>query len=189
MAVSIYSPSGQAIPASSCTPGELVITRPHPSIPLYFLNDTPTHDKFLSAYFRSFPPGHDGTPVWRHGDFVIRNPATGGFVFLGRSDGVLNPSGVRFGSAEIYKLVNGETAGLEGVEDALCVGQRRAGEDDERVLLFLKMKEGHRGIVGKELRGRIRRVIREGLSRRHEPAGIFEVEDLPVSNRVPWPTW
>ncbi|KAH0827977.1 acetoacetate-CoA ligase [Lanmaoa asiatica] len=179
IAVSVYSPSGQVIPASSCTPGELVITRPHPSIPLYFLNDTPTHDKFLSAYFRSFPPGLDGTPVWRHGDFVVRNPTTGGFVFLGRSDGVLNPSGVRFGSAEIYKLVNGETAGLEAVEDALCVGQRREGEDDERVLLFLKMKEGHKEKLGKELRGRIRRVIREGLSRRHEPAGIFEVKDIP----------
>ena len=185
MAASVYSPSGEAIPISSCTPGELVITRPHPSIPLCFLNDTPTHDKFLSAYFRSFPPGRDGTPVWRHGDFVVRNPATGGFVFLGRSDGVLNPSGVRFGSAEIYKLVDGETAGLEAVEDALCVGQRRAGEDDERVLLFLKMKEGHNGKLGKELRGRIRRVIREGLSRRHEPAGIFEVEDIPVGNHVP----
>ncbi|KAI9573133.1 acetoacetate-CoA ligase [Boletus coccyginus] len=179
MAVSIYSPSGQAIPVSSCTPGELVITRPHPSVPLYFLNDTPTHDKFLSAYFRSFPPGPDGTPVWRHGDFVIRNPATGGFVFLGRSDGVLNPGGVRFGSAEIYKLVDGGTAGLEAVEDALCVGQRREGEGDERVLLFLKMKEGYKGKLGKELRRKIRSVIREGLSRRHEPAGIFEVGDIP----------
>jgi len=184
MAVSIYSPSGQAIPASSCTPGELVITRAHPSVPLYFLNDTPTHDKFLSAYFRSFPPGPGGTPVWRHGDFVIRNPATGGFVFLGRSDGVLNPGGVRFGSAEIYKLVEGETAGLEAVEDALCVGQRREGEDDERVLLFLKMKEGYKGKLGKELRVKIRSVIREGLSRRHEPAGIFEVGDIPVRRHL-----
>lgn len=186
MAISVYSPSGQAIPASSCTPGELVITRPHPSIPLYFLNDTPTHDKFLSAYFRSFPPSQDGTPVWRQGDFVVRNPATGGFIFLGRSDGVLNPSGIRFGSAEIYKLVDSKPAGLEVVKDALCVGQRRKGEDDERVLLFLKMKEGYEGKLGEELRGRIRKVIREGLSRRHEPAGIFEVEDIPVGNYFFW---
>ena len=186
MAVSVFSPSGQPISASSCTPGELVITRPHPSIPLYFLNDTPTHDKFLSAYFRSFPPAQDGTPVWRHGDFVVRNPATGGLIFLGRSDGVLNPSGVRFGSAEIYKLINRETAGLEAVEDALCVGQRRKGEDDEKVLLFLKMKEGHKGKLDKQLRVRIRRVIREGLSRRHEPAGIFEVEDIPVCDPLPY---
>ncbi|KAF8444759.1 acetoacetate-CoA ligase [Boletus edulis BED1] len=181
MAVSVYSPSGQPISDSSCTPGELVITRPHPSVPLYFLNDTPTHEKFVSAYFRSFPPGHDGVPVWRHGDFVIRNPATGGFVFLGRSDGVLNPSGVRFGSAEIYKLVDGDLAGLEAVKDVLCVGQRRKGEDDERVLLFLTMKEGYEGKLGKELRQRIRSVIREGLSRRHEPAGIFEVDDIPYT--------
>ena len=186
MAISVYSPSGQAIPASSCTPGELVITRPHPSIPLYFLNDTPTHDKFLSTYFRSFPPSQDGTPVWRQGDFIVRNPATGGFIFLGRSDGVLNPSGIRFGSAEIYKLVDSKTAGLEVVKDALCVGQRRKGEDDERVLLFLKMKEGYEGKLGEELRGRIRKVIREGLSRRHEPAGIFEVEDIPVGNYFFW---
>lgn len=122
--------------------------------------------------------------MWRQGDFVVRNPATGGLVFLGRSDGVLNPSGVRFGSAEIYKLVDAETAGLEAIKDVLCVGQRREGEDDERVLLFLKMKEGCKGKLGKELRGRVRSVIREGLSRRHEPAGIFEVEDIPVSNRV-----
>lgn len=189
MEVSVYTPSGQAIPASSGTPGELVITRPHPSIPLYFLNDTPAHDKFLSAYFRTFPVSPDGNPVWRHGDFVIRNPTTSGFVFLGRSDGVLNPSGVRFGSAEIYKLLAGETPGLEAVEDALCVGQRRKGEEDERVLLFLKMKVGHKGKLGKELRGTIRRVIREGLSRRHEPAGIFEVQDIPVSDRVLCSTW
>ena len=107
---------------------------------------------------------------------------------MGRSDGVLNPSGVRFGSAEIYKLVDGKIPGLEAVEDVLCVGQRREGEDDERVLLFLKMKEGYKGKLGKELRGRIRSVIREGLSRRHEPAGIFEVEDIPVRTRVFWST-
>jgi hypothetical protein len=112
---------------------------------------------------------------------VVRNPATGGFVFLGRSDGVLNPSGVRFGSAEIYKLINGDTEGLQEVEDVLCVGQRREGENDERVLLFLKMREGSRGMLGKEVRERVRVVIREGLSRRHVPAGIFEVEDIPVS--------
>ncbi|KIJ18607.1 acetoacetate---CoA ligase [Paxillus involutus ATCC 200175] len=181
MAVSVYSPSGQPIPATSCTPGELAITRPHPSIPLYFLNDTPTHTKFLSAYFRSFPPAPDGTPVWRQGDFVVRNPATGGFVFLGRSDGVLNPSGVRFGSAEIYKFVNGETEGLEEVEDALCVGQMREGENDERVLLFLKMREASRGTLGQEVREKVRGIIREGLSRRHVPAGIFEVKDIPYT--------
>jgi acetoacetyl-CoA synthetase len=184
MAVSVYSPSGQPIPATSCTPGELAITRPHPSIPLYFLNDTPTHTKFLSAYFRSFPPAPDGTPVWRQGDFVVRNPATGGFVFLGRSDGVLNPSGVRFGSAEIYKFVNGETEGLEEVEDALCVGQMREGENDERVLLFLKMREASRGTLGQEVREKVRGIIREGLSRRHVPAGIFEVKDIPVSPSI-----
>ncbi|KAG9316731.1 acetoacetate-CoA ligase [Chiua virens] len=181
MAVSVYSSSGEPIPLSAGIPGELVITLPHPSIPMYFLNDTPKHDKFLSAYFRTFPPTQDGTPVWRQGDFVVRNPATGGFVFLGRSDGVLNPSGVRFGSAEIYKLINGETPGLEAVEDVLCVGQRRKGEDDERVFLFLKMKQEHRGKLGDELRARARLVIREGLSRRHEPAAIFEVQDIPYT--------
>ncbi|KAG6371358.1 hypothetical protein JVT61DRAFT_9561 [Boletus reticuloceps] len=110
IAVSIYSPSGQPIPASSCTPGELVITHPHPSVPLYFLNGTPTHDKFVSAYFRSFPPGHEGAPVWRHDDVVIRNPATGGFVVR---DGVLNPSGVQFESTEIYKLVKSSSSAFE----------------------------------------------------------------------------
>ncbi|KIJ67761.1 hypothetical protein HYDPIDRAFT_83248 [Hydnomerulius pinastri MD-312] len=184
MSVSIFTPSGTPLPRNSQTPGELVITRSHPSIPLYFLNDTPTHSKFLSAYFRSFPPSpHNppSNPVWRQGDFIVHNPKTGGFVFLGRSDGVLNPSGVRFGSAEIYALVNGDVQGLEGVQDVLCVGQRREGEEDERVLLFLKMREGERGKVGREIRERVREVVRRGLSRRHVPAGIFEIEDIPYT--------
>lgn len=196
MAVSIFSPSGTPLPLEPPSAGELVVTRPHPSIPLGFLGDS-DYTRFKATYFDTFK----GSPiarhvagiggVWHHGDFVVRNPATGGYVFLGRSDGVLNPSGVRFGSAEIYALITPEA--FPEVEDALCVGQRRPGEDDERVLLFLKMRQGlTKQRLSEDLRGKIRKTIREGLSRRHVPSGIFEVEDIPVSfaissNRAVYP--
>ncbi|KAH7888882.1 acetoacetate-CoA ligase [Phlebopus sp. FC_14] len=172
MAVSVYSPSGTPLSRTSSIPGELVITRPHPSIPLGFFNDV-SYTKFREAYFSVYPG------VWRQGDFIVRNPVTGGYVFLGRSDGVLNPSGVRFGSAEIYALIEPGSDEFKEVEDVLCVGQRRAGEEDERVLLFLKMRPG--GKVGKELRERVKATIRQGLSRRHVPAGIFQVGDIPYT--------
>ncbi|KAG6335256.1 hypothetical protein ID866_3831 [Astraeus odoratus] len=147
-----------------------------------------TYAKFRAAYFDTFRDTSaarsvDGIGgVWRHGDFVVRNPDTGGYVFLGRSDGVLNPSGVRFGSAEIYALLTAEA--FPEVEDALCVGQRRQGEEDERVLLFLKMRQdasGVKRVLDRGLRERVRKAIREGLSRRHIPAGVFEVEDIPYT--------
>ena len=114
-------------------------------------------------------------------------------MILGRSDGVLNPSGVRFGSAEIYAVMERFMNADHGVNDALCVGQRRAerGENDERVMLFLKMAEvGPEGTLGtgskkkrltKKLENEIRQAIRDALSARHVPAHIFEVDDIPVS--------
>lgn len=92
------------------------------------------------------------------------------------SDGVLNPSGVRFGSGEIYTVME-QFSGP--VDDSLCVGQRRPQDKDELVLLFLKMRSGH--LFTPELVDSIKAAIRKGLSARHVPAYIFETSDIPVS--------
>ena len=96
---------------------------------------------------------------------------------LGRSDGVLKPAGVRFGSAEIYNVLLRHFA-VE-VEDALCVGRRREGDSDEVVVLFLKMGRGSRLDGG--LEGRIRGVVRRELSARHVPGVIDECVEIPVT--------
>lgn len=92
------------------------------------------------------------------------------------SDGVLNPSGVRFGSGEIYTVLEQFS---QTIDDALCVGQRRAHDKDERVLLFLKMRPGQK--LTKSLIEKICSAIRKSLSARHVPAYIFEIEEIPVS--------
>lgn len=91
------------------------------------------------------------------------------------SDGVLNPSGVRFGSGEIYSAM--ETF-ADIIDDSLCIGQRRSGDADERVLLFVKMRPGYK--FSAELSEKIKKKIKEALSSRHVPSFIFEVEDIPV---------
>lgn len=96
-------------------------------------------------------------------------------MILGRSDGVLNPSGVRFGSGEIYTVLEQFSSVLD---DSLCVGQRRPQDADERVLLFVKMRKGEK-FSGK-LERNIRAAIRKALSARHVPAFVFEVADIPV---------
>ncbi|KAH6999427.1 hypothetical protein EDB80DRAFT_754039 [Ilyonectria destructans] len=147
--------------------GDLVITTPFFSMPVTFYGDGGL-EKYYKAYFDKFPG------VWCHGDFAQRNPATGGYVILGRSDGVLNPGGIRFGSAEIYGVVDQFTE----VEDSIAVGQRRPGESDEQVLLFLKTKTSNFGKVRED----IREAIREQLSSRHVPAHIFQVNDIPCTS-------
>lgn len=96
-------------------------------------------------------------------------------MILGRSDGVLNPSGVRFGSGEIYTVLEQFSAVLD---DSLCVGQRRPQDTDERVLLFVKMRKGEQ--FTEELEGKIRVAIRTALSARHVPAYLLEETDIPV---------
>jgi len=94
---------------------------------------------------------------------------------LGRSDGVLNPSGVRFGSAEIYAV--SET--MEEIDDSMCVGQKREQDSDERVLLFVKMKPQHS--FSPELERRLKSAIRAKYSPRHVPSYVFEVSDIPYT--------
>ncbi|KAF9264076.1 acetoacetate-CoA ligase [Marasmius fiardii PR-910] len=169
MKVEVFDPEGKNVEHTG-DPGELVCTRPHPSLPIKFWGDTKDGKKLREAYF-SFFPG-----IWRQGDFIVINPATKGIMVLGRSDGVLNPSGVRFGSGEIYTVLE---AFNTYIDDSICVGQRRAGDKDEQVLLFLKMKPGHTFTPGleKEIRSR----IRNALSARHVPAHIFSVDDIPYT--------
>ncbi|RDB16867.1 Acetoacetyl-CoA synthetase [Hypsizygus marmoreus] len=168
MKVEVFDPSGNNLEHTG-TPGELVCTRPHPSLPLYFWGD-PSGEKFRDAYFSMYPG------IWRQGDFIVVNPETKGIMILGRSDGVLNPSGVRFGSAEIYSVLEKFSASLD---DSLCVGQRRPQDLDERVLLFLKMRPGHK-LTG-ALESQIKNEIRRALSPRHVPAYIFEIQDIPYT--------
>ncbi|KAJ1978666.1 hypothetical protein H4R34_003120 [Dimargaris verticillata] len=146
--------------------GDLVCTKPFPCMPVYFWND-PDGAKYRAAYFDRYPN------TWYHGDFVWINQHTGGIVMLGRSDGTLNPSGVRFGSAELYNIIDG----YEEVADSLAVGQKYG--DDERVVLFLKMKPNQ--ALDPALVLRIKQQIRAKLSPRHVPAFILAIADIPYT--------
>jgi hypothetical protein len=105
------------------------------------------------------------------------HPVTKQLMFMGRSDGVLNPSGVRFGSAEIYKVIENEFA--KEVTESICVGQRRPEDNDERVFLFLLMKPEFK--FSEELSLRVKAAIRKALSARHVPAFVFPTPEIPVS--------
>jgi acetoacetyl-CoA synthetase len=145
--------------------GELVCTASAPCMPIYFWDD-PKGEKYHSAYFDVYPN------VWRHGDFIEINER-GGVVIYGRSDATLNPGGVRIGTAEIYRLVEG----LEEIEDSLVVGQDWQG--DVRVILFVKMAKGH--ALTEELKNKIKTVLRQNASPRHVPAKIIAVPDIPYT--------
>ncbi|KAH7211283.1 hypothetical protein BKA60DRAFT_523600 [Fusarium oxysporum] len=150
-------------------PGELVCAKPFPSQPLAFLGKD-GYKQYKASYFERYGPS-----VWCQGDFVQRSPATGGIFMLGRSDGVLNPSGVRFGSAEIYAVI--ET--IPEVLDSICVGQKREVDINERVLLFVKIRPG--ASLTSHLKSQINSAIRDRYSPRHVPANIFEVDDIPYT--------
>jgi acetoacetyl-CoA synthetase len=138
-------------------------------MPVFFWND-PSGSRYYSAYFEKYDN------VWTHGDFVMLHPVTKNLIFLGRADGVLNPSGVRFGSAEIYSVLEAEFPMLA---DSLCVGQRRPQDTDEVVMLFLMMKPGEK--FTKKLVNDVKNAIRKELSPRHVPKYVFETPDIPVS--------
>ncbi|KAL1881401.1 hypothetical protein VTK73DRAFT_4161 [Phialemonium thermophilum] len=165
MAIGAIDPSSDPSnpqPVTAGTPGDLVCTQPFPSQPLTFFG-AHGQEKYRAAYFERFPG------LWHHGDFVRMDPHTGALVMLGRSDGVLKPAGVRFGSAEIYNILTKFFA--TEVEDALCVGRRRVTDRDETVCLFVVMRPGK--TFNDDLRDRIKGMIRKELSPRHVP-GIVE---------------
>ncbi|KAI1378492.1 acetoacetate-CoA ligase [Hypoxylon crocopeplum] len=143
--------------------GELVCTEPFPCQPLTFWG-AGGEAKYRASYFERFDD------VWHHGDFVRIDVRTGGLTMLGRSDGVLKPAGVRFGSAEIYNVLTKFFGGE--IEDAVCVGRRRETDRDETVCLFVVMAEGNK--FTPELREKIKDVVRRELSPRHIPGVIEE---------------
>lgn len=175
MAVSVYDYAGNDVSASG-EPGDLVCTTPFPAQPVMFWPPGPAGlEKYRKSYFDVFGP-----KVWHHGDFVRLNPKTGGVVMLGRSDGVLKPSGVRFGSAEIYNVLLKNFA--DDIEDSLCVGRRRDGIDsDETVVLFVKLTPST-SINLPELAARIQGVIRKELSPRHVPGIIDACPEIPMTS-------
>ncbi|KAL2831833.1 hypothetical protein BDW59DRAFT_181804 [Aspergillus cavernicola] len=157
-------------PAPDGVPGELVATAAFPTMPVKFLGDDGPQ-KYFDSYFARFDN------VWTHGDFISIHPSTKQVFFLGRSDGVLNPSGIRFGSAEIYNVI--ETQFANEILDSLCVGQRRPNDPDESVLLFLLMRPGH--AVTRQLVGRVKEAIRKALSARHVPRWVFGTPEIPTT--------
>jgi len=150
--------------------GELVCTAPFPSMPIGFWND-PDGSKYRAAYFERFPG------VWCHGDYAVHT-AHGGFVILGRSDAVLNPGGVRIGTAEIYRQVEK----LEEILESLAVGQE--WDNDVRVVLFVRLRPGV--TLDAALEKRIRDTIRASTTPRHVPARIVSVPDIPrtISGKI-----
>lgn len=162
----ILSGPGKAVPDGE--PGELVATASFPNQPVFFWGDE-TGQKYQNAYYTRFPH------VWTHGDFIQVHPVTRQVLFLGRADGVLNPSGVRFGSSDIYTVLESH---FPEIADSVCVGQRREEDKDESVMLFLKMGEGERFSEG--LVERVRRKIGEERSKRHVPKYVFQTWDIPV---------
>ena len=160
MAVEIFDEAGNAVLEEK---GELVCTRPFPSAPVCFWND-PDGERYREAYFERFPG------VWAHGDFAELKKS-GGMVIHGRSDAVLNPGGVRIGTAEIYRQVEK----LDEIIESIAIGQQ--WKDDVRVVLFVVLRSGV--VLDDELRARIRKVIRDGATPRHVPDKIIAVADIP----------
>jgi len=160
MAVDVVDPSGKPIAGS---PGELICTRPFPSMPVSFWDDADGR-KYRAAYFEHFPG------VWRHGDWAERT-GHDGLIIYGRSDATLNPGGVRIGTAEIYRQVER----LPEVVESLVIAQD--WEDDVRVVLFVRLRDGIQ--LDEPLRERIRREIRAHASPHHVPKKILQVPDLP----------
>lgn len=168
MDLAFYDDVGCALPRGK---GELVCRQSFPSMPIGFWND-PEGEKFHQAYFARFDN------IWAHGDygeFVPHEDSTlasqAGVIIHGRSDAVLNPGGVRIGTAEIYRQVEK----IEQVFESLAIGQQ--WQDDVRIVLFVKLVEHQR--LDEALENAIRQVIRQNTSPRHVPAKIIQVADIP----------
>jgi len=167
MAVEIFDPAGRPVRGQA---GELVCTRPFPSMPVAFWDD-PDGAKYRAAYFDFFPG------VWRHGDWAELT-AHDGLVIHGRSDATLNPGGVRIGTAEIYRQVEQ----LPEIVESLVVGQDWEG--DVRIVLFVRLRDGL--TLDDGLCNRLRRRIREHASPHHVPKKIIQVGDIPrtISGKI-----
>ncbi len=143
--------------------GELVCTAPFPSMPLGFWNDADGH-KYHDAYFDKYPN------VWRHGDY-LEYTEHGGLIIYGRSDAVLNPGGVRIGTAEIYRQVEK----LDEVVESIAIGQD--WNNDVRVILFVRLRDGI--TLDDALTNKIKQQIRDNTTPRHVPDKVLQVTDIP----------
>jgi len=164
MAVEVFDENGESVIEQK---GELVCTRPFPSMPLGFWNDS-GGERYHAAYFAKYPN------VWCHGDWSELTER-GTMLIYGRSDATLNPGGVRIGTAEIYRVVER----IDEVEESVAIGQLWPADKptDTRVVLFIKLREGVNLEAG--LEERIRQDIRKHASPRHVPARIVQVQDIP----------
>ncbi|TBV10034.1 acetoacetate--CoA ligase [Phytopseudomonas dryadis] len=167
MDVQVWNDDGKALLGEK---GELVCARHFPAMPVGFWNDA-DGEKFRSAYFDTFPG------VWAHGDYAEQT-AHGGVIIHGRSDAVLNPGGVRIGTAEIYRQVER----VEEVLESIAIGQQWDG--DVRVVLFVRLRDGVE--LDEALQARIRQTIRSHTTARHVPARIIAVADIPrtISGKI-----
>jgi acetoacetyl-CoA synthetase len=158
--VEVWNDEGQSVRAEK---GELLCTAPFPAMPVGFWND-PNGERYHAAYFERFPN------VWCHGDYVELTEHDG-VIIHGRSDAVLNPGGVRIGTAEIYRQVEQ----LNEVVESLVIGQ--AWDNDVRVVLFARLREGL--TLDDALIKRMKDQIRRNTTPRHVPAKIVQVSDIP----------
>lgn len=167
MAVEFWDDAGKPLQTGK---GEMVCTQPFPSAPIGFWNDD-DGSKYRGAYFDSYPN------IWVHGDYG-EYTENGGVIIHGRADAVLNPGGVRIGTAEIYRQVEK----LPEIQESICIGQE--WQDDVRVVLFVVMQPGHE--FNDELQARIKQQIRSETTPRHVPAKILPVTEIPrtISGKI-----
>jgi acetoacetyl-CoA synthetase len=175
MAVSVFDQNVEGglgvkgVAVQDGVPGELICTQSFPTMPVMFWGENGAE-----RYFKSYFEKYDN--CWTHGDFIMIHPTTKQVIFLGRADGVLNPSGVRFGSAEIYSIIEAKFS--DTVSDSICVGQRRPQDEDESVMLFLLMKPG------KSFNAQLVRAVRDAIKKeygpRYVPKYVFETPEIPV---------
>ena len=161
MDVQSYSDDGEPLPPGQ--KGELVCVKPFPSMPVGFFNDD-DGSRYHSAYFDRFEN------IWCHGDYISLTE-NAGMIIYGRSDAVLNPGGVRIGTAEIYRQVEQ----FDEVVESLVIGQ--SWDNDIRVVLFVRMREGVQ--LNNELIEKVKSHIRTHATPRHVPARVVQVADIP----------
>lgn len=160
MKVEVFDENGNSIKQQK---GELVCTAPFPSMPIYFWNDS-NNEKYFNAYFKKFPN------VWCHGDYAEITEHEG-IIIYGRSDAILNPGGIRIGTAEIYRQVEQ----IEEIKESIVIGQE--WQNDIRIILFVVLQNSFE--LSDELKNKIKKLIRENASPHHVPEKIIQVPDIP----------
>lgn len=167
MKISAYDEGGNPVTDQE---GELVCEAPSPSMPLYFWKDD-KYERYNEAYFNYYRAM--GKNVWKHGDYIIIHSDTHGITFLGRSDSVLKPSGVRIGTGEIYTILER----FPEIADSVVVGMN--WREDQRVILFIKLSPSYS--LTDDLKSRIKQALRENASPRHVPAVILATPGIPYT--------